>query len=74
MFLTWYRDRIAKQVEHKMLYLNTCLNERDIILNIISPKTYKKSPVSLCDKCYQKKKCEERRNKERKLEEKNKLE
>ena len=74
MFFTWYRDRIAEQVENKMFYLNTCLNERNIILSIISPKTYKRSSVSLCDKCNQKKKCEEKWNKERKLEEENKLE
>ena len=45
MFLTWYRDIIAKQVENKMLYLDTCQNDKNIILNIISPKTYKRKSV-----------------------------
>ena len=29
------RKKIAKQVADKMYYMNTCLNERDIILGII---------------------------------------
>lgn len=51
MFFTWYRDIIAKQVENKMLYLDTCLNDKNIILNVISPKTYKRKPGSLCSVC-----------------------
>ena len=74
MFLTWYRSRIAKQVEDKMLYLDTCPNEKNIILNIISPKTYKRASGSLCNVCRQRNKCEEAWDKERKLEEDNKLE
>lgn len=74
MFFSWYRDRIAKQVEIKMLYLGTCLNDKNIILNIISPKTYKTKSSSLCSVCQRRYRCEERWNKERKLEEENKLE
>lgn len=74
MFLTWYRDIIAKQVENKMLYLGICPNEKNIILNIISPKTYKRKSSSLCSICQQRYRCEERWSKERKLEEENKLE
>ena len=29
------RNKIAKRVEEKMKYLNTCYNERDIILRIV---------------------------------------
>lgn len=32
------RRKIAKRVEEKMYYLNTCPNERNIILNMIRPK------------------------------------
>ena len=32
------RRKIANQVADKMMYMNTCLNERDIILNIILSK------------------------------------
>lgn len=32
------RRKIAKQIKDKMYYLNSCPNERDIILNIILPK------------------------------------
>lgn len=32
------RRKIAQQVENKMYYLNSCPNERDMILNIILPK------------------------------------
>lgn len=41
MFLRWYRKRIAKNVEDKMYYLQTCLNTRDMLLHIIAPKDYK---------------------------------
>lgn len=40
MFLRLYRKRIAQDVESKMQYLNTCLNERNIFLHIIAPKDY----------------------------------
>lgn len=42
------RRKIAKQVEDKMYYLNTCPNERDIILNIILPKKNRISFHSHC--------------------------
>lgn len=74
MFLTWYRDIIAKQVENKMLYLDTCPNDKNIILNIISPKTYKRKSGSSCSVCQQRYKCVDRWDKERRLEEENKLE
>ena len=74
MFLTRYRDRIAKQVENRMLYLGICPNDKNIILNVISPKTYKRKSSPLCSVCQQRYRCEERWNKERKLEEENKLE
>lgn len=74
MFFTWYRDKIAKQVENKMLYLNTCSNDKNIILNIISPKTYKRKSGSLCSVCQERYRCEKRWDKERRLEEENKLE
>lgn len=34
------RKEIAEKVSEKMNYLHTCLNERDMILSIISPKDY----------------------------------
>ena len=74
MFFTWYREKIAKQVENKMLYLDTCQNDKNIILNIISPKTYKRKSGSLCGVCQQRYRCEKRWDKERRLEEENKLE
>lgn len=74
MFFTWYRNRIAKQVEDRMLYLGICPNDKNIILNIISPETYKTKSSSLCSVCQRRYRCEERWNKERKLEEENKLE
>lgn len=74
MFLTWYRDIIAKQVENKMLYLNICPNDKNIILNIISPKTYKRKSSPLCGVCQQRYKCVDRWDKERRLEEESKLE
>lgn len=40
MFLRRYRKRIAEQVDEKLRYMGTCLNERDRILAIISPKDY----------------------------------
>lgn len=49
MFLRWYRKKIAKAVEDKMYYLRTCLNEKDIILSIISPKDYKRDGVPHCN-------------------------
>lgn len=48
MFLRWYRRKIAKQVEDKMLYMGTCPNERDIILWIISPKDYPRTNALHC--------------------------
>lgn len=42
------RRKIAKQVKDKMYYLNSCPNERDIILNIILPKEDKISFHSHC--------------------------
>ena len=48
MFLRWYRKKIAEAVEDKMDYLRTCPNERDMILNIIAPKDYKKLLESHC--------------------------
>ena len=48
MFLRWYRRKIAEAVEDKMCYMCTCLNEREIILNIIAPKDYKRSGACHC--------------------------
>lgn len=42
------RRKIAKQVKDKMYYLNSCPNERDIILNIILPKEDRISFYSHC--------------------------
>ena len=42
------RRKIAKRVEEKMYYLNTCLNERNIILNMIRPKKDRTSFYSHC--------------------------
>ena len=45
------RKKIANQVADKMMYMNTCPNERDIILNIIlSKKDIFKWDLH-CDKC-----------------------
>ena len=44
------RRKIAQQVENKMYYLNTCPNERDIILNIILPKEDRLPFYSHCRK------------------------
>ena len=57
-----------------MLYLGTCLNDKNIILNIIFSKTYKRKSGSLCSVCQQRYKCVDRWDKERRLEEENKLE
>lgn len=55
MFLRWYRRKIAEAVEVKMSYMVTCPNERDIILNIIAPKDYKRRGISHFDTdCYNK--------------------
>lgn len=55
MFLRWYRRKIAEAVEARMSYMATCLNERDIILNIIAPKDYKRKGILHCDTdCYNK--------------------
>ena len=35
------RNKIANSVADKMYYLNTCPNERDIILRIIDPYNHK---------------------------------
>lgn len=48
MFLRWYRKKIAEAVEDKMGYMGTCPNEREIILNIIAPKDYKRSSELHC--------------------------
>lgn len=48
MFLRWYRRKIAEAVEDKMCHMCTCLNEREIILNIIAPKDYKRSEIFHC--------------------------
>lgn len=48
MFLRWYRRKIAEAVEARMSYMATCLNERDIILNIIAPKDYKRKGILHC--------------------------
>lgn len=40
MFFRWYRRKIARRVADKMAYLNSCPNERDIILRIIAPHDY----------------------------------
>ena len=40
MLLRWYRRDIARRVADKMAYMNSCPNERDIILHIIAPKDY----------------------------------
>lgn len=42
------RRKIAKQVKDKMYYLNSCPNERDIILDIILPKEDRISFYSHC--------------------------
>ena len=44
------RDKIAWDVDDKMLYLDTCPNERDIILSIISPNTYKHIQETHCNR------------------------
>lgn len=36
----WLKNKIAKDVEDKMMYMGTCPNERDVILHIIAPKKY----------------------------------
>jgi hypothetical protein len=48
MFLRWYRRKIAEAVEARMSYMATCLNERDIILNLIAPKDYKRKGIPHC--------------------------
>ena len=40
MFFRWYRCKIARQVEDKMLRMGSCPNERDTVLWIIAPKDY----------------------------------
>lgn len=40
MLFRWYRRKIARRVADKMAYLNSCPNERDIILHIIAPYDY----------------------------------
>ena len=44
------REKIAQEVANKMDYMGTCLNERNIILGIITGK--RKHTGSLCDKCW----------------------
>ena len=48
MFLRWYRRKIAEKVEDKMCYMGSCLNEREIILNIIAPKDYERKGIPHC--------------------------
>ena len=43
------RNKIAQEVADKMDYMNTCLNERNIILGIITGK--REHNHSLCDEC-----------------------
>lgn len=40
MLLKWYRRKIARQVADKMMYMNSCPNERDVVLRIIAPRDY----------------------------------
>lgn len=40
MLFRWYRRKIARQVEDKMVYMFSCPNTRDIILEMIAPKDY----------------------------------
>ena len=40
MLLRLYRRKIAQKVADKMAYMNSCPNERDIVLHIIAPKDY----------------------------------
>lgn len=62
MLLRWYRRKIAWRVADKMEYMNSCPNERDIVLHIIAPKDYVCN-VKHCDmdcwrtdcKCYNRK-------------------
>lgn len=42
------RRKIAQEVQEKMYYLNTCPNERDLILNIILPKKDRISSYRHC--------------------------
>lgn len=44
------REEIAQEVADKMDYMGTCLNERNIILGIITGK--REHIGSLCDKCW----------------------
>ena len=44
------REKIAQEVADKMDYMGTCLNERNIILGIITGK--REYIGSLCDKCW----------------------
>lgn len=44
------RRKIAKQVANKMCYMNTCMNERDILLNIILGKKDRYQWASHCKK------------------------
>lgn len=48
MFLMWYRRKIAKEVEEKMLYMGSCPNEIEIILSIIAPKDYSRKGTPHC--------------------------
>ena len=47
MFFRWYRRKIARRVTDEMAYMNSCPNERDIILHIIAPHDYN-STVNHC--------------------------
>lgn len=48
MIFRWYRRKIAEAVEEKMCYMGSCPNEKEIVLNIIAPKDYKRDSVSHC--------------------------
>lgn len=52
------RKKIADRLSNKMVYLNSCPNERDIILNIVLSKKDRYAWVSHCTKDCWHKDCE----------------
>ena len=60
MFFRWYRKKIAEAVEAKMCYMNSCPNEKEIILNIIAPKDYKRKSAFHCNIDCRNKDCKSR--------------
>ena len=48
------RKKIAEQIADKMMYMNTCPNERDIILNIILSKKDRFKWHIHCNECHNK--------------------